>query len=355
MLGVDGKPRTIPAAGWVRWGVPAAPNPAAPLILAADGSVLPIDLQFDPLVLRGETLSCDTRRLGRLELPVKSVRGILYNSPSRVREADALVQEILSAEGSADQLLLSNGDRLSGTLTQLGADKLVLEVDKNPLEVEVRNVVAVIFNPALARRPPAAEEQMVVGLSDGTRLHCRTAASSGTTLSMTTLWGVKLSSALANVVWLQPLTSGVTYLSDREASGYRHTPYLSLSWPYHRDRNVLGGQLRSGGRAYLKGLGMHSTSLLSYALSKPYRRLDAEIGIDDETAGRGSVVFRVYVDSGNGQWQRRYESPIIRGGQLPVPISVDLKGAKRIALLADVADRGDELDHANWLDVRLVP
>jgi hypothetical protein len=266
-----------------------------------------------------------------------------------------LVQEILDAQGSADQLLLGNGDRLSGALTQLGADKLLLEVEKNPLELEIRNVVAVIFNPALARPAPAAKEQMVVGLSDGTRLRCQAAASSGTTLSMTTQSGLKLSTALANVVWLQPLSGEVAYLSDLQAAGYRHTPYLSLSWPFVRDRNVLGGQLRSGGRAYLKGLGMHSTSLIRYALDKPYRRLDAELGIDDETSGRGSVIFRVYVDTGDGQWQRRYESPIVRGGQAPVPISIDLKGAKRIALVADVADRGDELDHANWLDARLVP
>ncbi|MCE9544380.1 MAG: NPCBM/NEW2 domain-containing protein, partial [Planctomycetia bacterium] len=145
------------------------------------------------------------------------------------------------------------------------------------------------------------------------------------------------------------------YLSDLEAAGFRHTPYLSLSWPYHRDRNVQGGQLRSGGRAYLKGLGLHSTSLISYTLPKAYRRLDAEIGIDDETAQRGSAIFRVYVDSGDGQWQRRYESPIVRGGRPPIPISVDLKGAKRIGLLVDFADRGDELDHADWLDARLVP
>jgi len=355
MLGVDGKPQTIPAGQWVRWGAPAPFAPSGPIVLAADGSLLPIDQQFEPVVLQGEKLNCDTRRLGRLQLPLPSVRGLVYHLPARIQQADVLMREILDAQGSADQLLLANGDRLSGTLTQLGADKLLLEVDQIPLELEVRNVVAVIFNPALARRPPATKERMVVGLSDGTRLQCQAAVSSGTSLSMTTQNGLKLSSALANVVWLQALSEKVAYVSDFQDAGYRHTPYLSLNWPYERDRNVLGGQLRCGGRAYLKGLGMHSTSLIRYALDKPYRRLDAEIGIDDETGSRGSVIFRVYVDTGDGQWQRRYESPIVRGGQAPVPISVDLKGAKRIALVADVADRGDELDHANWLDARLVP
>ena len=355
MLGVDGKPRTIAADRWIRWGSPAAPASGGPIVLSADGSVLPVDQQLEPLVLNGEKLSCDTRRLGRLELSLSSVRGVIFHGPLRSLEADLLVQQIVEAGGNSDQLILDNGDRLSGNLTELGADKLKLEVEGRSLELEVRNVVAIIFNPTLTRTAKPSGQRMMVGLSDGSRLHCTTAASTGTTLAMTTLSGLALKTALANVVWLQPLGRNVTYLSDLEAAGFRHTPYLSLNWPYHRDRNVQGGQLRSGGRAYLKGLGLHSTSLISYTLPKPFRRLDAEIGIDDETANRGSAIFRVYVDSGDGQWQRRYESPIVRGGKPPIPISVDLKGAKRIGLLVDFADRGDELDHADWLDARLVP
>jgi hypothetical protein len=33
---------------------------------------------------------------------------------------------------------------------------------------------------------------------------------------------------------------------------------------------------------------------------------------------------------------------------------VELKQASRVALLVEYADRGDVLDHANWLNVRLV-
>ena len=33
---------------------------------------------------------------------------------------------------------------------------------------------------------------------------------------------------------------------------------------------------------------------------------------------------------------------------------VDLTGAKRLTLRVDFADRGDELDHADWLNARLV-
>jgi hypothetical protein len=49
----------------------------------------------------------------------------------------------------------------------------------------------------------------------------------------------------------------------------------------------------------------------------------------------------------------RDTSEVIRGGDAPVPISVPLGDAKGLALVVDYADRGDELDHADWLDARL--
>ena len=59
------------------------------------------------------------------------------------------------------------------------------------------------------------------------------------------------------------------------------------------------------------------------------------MAIDAEAGPRGSVVFRVFIDDGSGTWQERATSEIVRGGEPPVPISVDLTGAKRISLLVD--------------------
>jgi len=42
-----------------------------------------------------------------------------------------------------------------------------------------------------------------------------------------------------------------------------------------------------------------------------------------------------------------------RGGDAPKSISVDVAGADAMTLVVDYADRGDELDHADWLDARL--
>ncbi|MCE9545809.1 MAG: NPCBM/NEW2 domain-containing protein [Planctomycetia bacterium] len=354
MLGVDGKSRTLPLSSLVRFGAPAEPA-AGPLMLTADGSWIVVDTTLEPLVLRSEQIACDTRHLGRLELPLDKLRAILFHRPAGTLDADLLLQELTRGEGHNDQVLLDNGDRVLGSLTALNSDKLLLQSNGRPIEIDARNVAAVIFNPTLLHTAAATAPHLMVGLADGTRLDCAQAATDGTKLKLSTRFDGELKTSLSNIVWLQPLGGGVQYLSDLEPAGYRQSPYLDLKWPYLRDRNVLGGQLRAGGQAYLKGLGVHSPAALSYTLKKPYRTLAADVALDDLTAGQGSVVYRVYVDTGDGKWQKRFDSDIIRGGQPPRPITVDLTGAKRISLLVDYADRGDVLDHADWLDARLVP
>jgi hypothetical protein len=106
---------------------------------------------------------------------------------------------------------------------------------------------------------------------------------------------------------------------------------------------------------WTKGLGIHSTSQVAYDLGGRYRRFQAELALDDQAGVRGSVTCRVVFQDAQGQWQRAFESPVVRGSQeKPLPISVDVSGVKRMALIVDFADRGDVLDHANWLNARLI-
>jgi hypothetical protein len=130
-------------------------------------------------------------------------------------------------------------------------------------------------------------------------------------------------------------------------------PYLSIAWPYARDRNVLGAPLSVGGKRYLKGVGMHSAARLTYQLDGKYRRFDSMVALDNSAGKKGSVTFGVYVLRA-GEWKEAYTSGIVRGGEAPRRVSVDVSEAEGLTLTVDFADRGDELDHANWLDARLV-
>ena len=111
-----------------------------------------------------------------------------------------------------------------------------------------------------------------------------------------------------------------------------------------------------GGRTYAKGIGVVTATRLTYRVPPQRQHFAAEVAVDDGAvdkgaSGWGSVVFRVYLLRDN-DWQQVFASPVVRGWDRPLAVSVKLSGAKEIALITDYADRGDELDYADWLDAR---
>ena len=353
-LGFDvaGKPQTLAAGDLVSWGQPAELR-KGPILMLADGGYLPATA----LTADKADLSADSAHLGTLKLPLDSLAGIVFRPPPHPADLDALLDRVARGQGQSDRLILDNGDEVTGLIEAetLGSGKVKIKGNLGPVEVPVLRVVALVFNPAL-RQPPAADHGYTVpagaawiGLNDGARLLAARLHLEGDSLELTTLAGAKWKAAAKDLVFLMPTTGRVTYLSDIRPDEYRFLPYLETKWPYQTDRNVTGGQLRCGGRTCLKGLGVHSAARLSYRLDRPWRRFQAEVGIDDSTGGRGSVGFRVFVDG-----SQKYTSPPIRGGMPPQAISIDLSGAKKLDLVVDYGEAGDVLDHADWLGARLV-
>jgi len=195
---------------------------------------------------------------------------------------------------------------------------------------------------------------LVVGTRDGSLVHASAITGNEKELVIEAPAGLKLAgSNISDVVFLQSLGERFVYLSDLEPAGYRHVPYLSIEWPYARDRNVLGYPLSVAGQRYLKGIGMHSAARLTYQLDGNFRRFDSAVAIDDSAEKSGSVTFGVYLLR-DGTWTEAFTSGVVRGGDAPRLVSVDVTGAQGLTLTVDFADRGDELDRANWLDARLV-
>jgi hypothetical protein len=351
--------RVLPAASLVSWGrcVDAA---RGPLVVLADGSLLAAEVHGADR----EGFSADSSLFGALRLPRMLVAGVLLHPPADRARRDSLIDRVLSSVtgatdgrgltgGDADRALLVNGDEVAGTIERIAEGKIRLQSTVGPLELEIRRVGAILCRAALVPRGEVARAPEALGATagfrDGTRLYAASLVIVENSLRVTLPGGIAWNTSPKELAFLQPRGGQVVYLSDVKPESYRHVPFLGLSWPYHVDRNVAGGMLRGGGMLCLKGLGMHSASRLSYALAEPYRRFQAELVVDDQTNGGGSVGFRVFVDG-----QVRHASPIVRGGQPPVPVSVDIAGAKRIDLVVDFADRADELDHADWLNARLL-
>jgi hypothetical protein len=341
---VAGKPQSLPMADLVRWGNPPETT-TGPIVVTAAGGLLVADV----FAADKESLSCDSRLFGDVKLPLGAMAGVLLYPPSDQHARDILIDRVSSATGNSDRLILHNGDSLSGMIEGVKNDTVKLKTEAASVSIETHRISAMIFNPALREPAPRVGVRCWVGFSDGSRLLATKLLLSPASLAITTAVGETWKTSPEEVVYLQPLGGRVVYLSDLKATGYRHLPFLQTKWPYKIDRNVTGGQLRGGGVLYAKGIGLHSAARLTYLLDRPYKRFEAELGVDDSTKGGGSVRFRVYVDG-----KERHGSRVIRGDDKPLPVSVNLDKARRLDIIVDFADRADQLDHADWLDARLV-
>ncbi len=108
-------------------------------------------------------------------------------------------------------------------------------------------------------------------------------------------------------------------------------------------KSVDGKPLRPGGVEVPHGIGTHAESEFLVDLGGRARRFLALVGVDAEVGRRGSVRFQVYLDGELAATTRT-----LRGGQKPLLLDVDLKGAKRLGLVVTSGGDGIDYDHADW-------
>ena len=123
------------------------------------------------------------------------------------------------------------------------------------------------------------------------------------------------------------------------------------------DKSVDGNPLTVGGKTYAKGFGTHPDSAILFRANGKVAAFDARVAIDDDAKRAGSgksygkptARFKVWVDD-----RIVWSSGDLKLGQKPVPVHVDLTGAKEIILETTGAGKWTAFDAANadWLEAR---
>jgi hypothetical protein len=112
-------------------------------------------------------------------------------------------------------------------------------------------------------------------------------------------------------------------------------------------RSVDGNPLRIGGKTYERGLGTHAFSTIIYDVSG-YARFTADVGVDAEKGGAGTVGFEVWVDG-----KKVFDSGVMRGTDPAKHVEISLTGATTLKLFVNDGGDGINCDHADWADARL--
>ncbi|PQO27763.1 NPCBM/NEW2 domain-containing protein [Blastopirellula marina] len=338
----------------VRFGNPGVIKEDGVVALEDGGYFVAKELRTEGVTLHAYNLFWD-----EMAVPLRPIRGILLRAHLAPDETRKSLDRIHGYSGTRDRLRLSNGDYVDGTFRRLTPLKVEFQIGEKSLTLDRRRVEEIHFARTSGTSSPPRQGTWV-GLRDGSMFLAQNVRLEDERLMLQMRSGLSLRSstlenAFAFVTYLRPIGNDVRYLSDLEAIGFKNLGFLAPSWECQPDHNIQGGMLKSAGIISQKGLGLHATSRLAYRVDESDARFKAKVGIDDDTDGAGSVIFKVYVSETGSQWKSVYESPIVRGGDAPLDVDVPVKGMKGLALVVEFADGADVLDHANWLDARFEP
>ena len=100
---------------------------------------------------------------------------------------------------------------------------------------------------------------------------------------------------------------------------------------------------------YAKGLGHHAPGEIVADLGGQYAAFEAEVGVQWQDAGTGSVVFQVFVDG-----EKQFDSGVMTGRDAAQPVRVPVAGAGVLRLAVTDAGDGILFDCADWANAKLI-
>lgn len=300
--------------------------------------------------------------LGDVKISIEWIAGLRFlERLERAEDAPDLTQR-----ADEDQLFLTGGDRLTCTLVSFGADGLVCDtVTRDGAEVGYDQITAIRLVEDL---PPKLEGVLLdFVLRDGSRVIAEEASIKEGVATMRSASGFDTAARLPSVVAIQMRSDAFRYLTDLPRPKVEIEPFwepvagtADALYRPRFDRSFANTQLQSGGRSWLRGIGVHSGTTLTYALDGEFREFRTHVGLDDAAGGLGGVVFVVEVDG-----EERWNSGFVHAGRGdshgragPVDAGrIDVSGGRTLTLRVLAGDEQDPYpiqDQADWLGSMLL-
>ena len=297
-----------------------------------------------------ETLRLTTAWQEHLDVPLLRVAGVHFGLPGRKESPESFAKR-LKSRGAEDLLLAQTKDgevvAIPGALEAIEGSTLRFAYKGSSRTLPLKQVEGIVM--AARAEPKGADEVASTFSLPGAVISGRWKEIDTATWKVETPWGQGLSLPAAEVQGVRFRGGEVAYLSDLSPSRVEETPFFGRKLPWRRDVNLLGEPLRVDGRAYEKGVAVHSRSVLTYDLDRKYGTFEALVGFDDAARGKGRVACKVLADG-----KELYANPDLRADAPPVTLSLPVAGAERLSLVVDFGQDQDTGDRVIWAGARLV-
>lgn len=355
----------------LRW--PAAPQaatqPAGPpgLVALTDGTLIPMN--FLTVVGGRATLTLDRpndAKHNSLNLPATQLAAVRFQhlDASLATQWDEIRHLNLANDVLA--VLKRDGkslDYVEGVIGDVTAEKVDFKLDGESNRVDRSKVAGVVYY--RTDRRTTAEPHVILHGRSGLRAVAAKVQFVTPMVVVSTVGGAKFSWPIEDIELADFSAGKLMYLSDIEPASERWTPLVglpagvTLAAEYgrpRRDQSAFGGPLtlvmqdnnsepaspQSGTRSFNKGLSLRSRTEIVYRLPAGFNRFTATTGIDPATSASGNVRLSILADD------RPLLETDIAGNQPPLPIELEITGAKRLKILVDF---GQNLDTGDWLNL----
>lgn len=300
-------------------------------------------------LIRGnhESISLETSDLGTIIIPLDALSRIDAAQAFKPAYRESAKWLVRSRRVGEDQVLLTNGDVLSGFITSVDSQMVTIEGEMGESQIPLHVVVSAQF----ASPPPNSSDRVmfIVTLQNTGRVTMSAFEWTGRKVNAKLMQGPKVQIDTKYIVRICVEGGRWSWLTSLVPSHYEFTPMVSVRWPYKTNQNVLGEAMTVSGQTFEHGVGVHSRSILTYDLKGKFRLFITSFGMDDHSGPFADVTVRIQVDG-----QTRFEKKHVRRGKLHETVRLDVEGAEKIELVVDFGDNGDLQDRFNWINTALV-
>lgn len=293
----------------------------------------------EPRGMKKNDLLWNNPAVGELAIPLSQVLSI--SRAGRGRDIDR----------TQDAVTFANGDRVEGIVSEVTSEAVTIKpTSGDSASIPLANIGAITFAkvPSLKR---GSEKGFRLRLDDGSSLIGSDLSLANEGFSLAFGKGPRRNLPVAHVLAVEQLNGPVTFLTSLSPATDVYTPLLGPTpavAPTRSGTDVSGQPFYIGGKAYQRGIGVHSYSRLVYNLDSSYVAFRAQFGMNDNL-DRGDVTVRILLDE-----KPVYEQKNVRPGKLWPVVVVELGTAKQLTLEVDFGQGLHTQDRLNWIEPALL-